>query len=97
MAHQKIIQRIALASATTAFFVGGCAAQMKDEPGPIHPDSHSLQPDTGGEQAEVDFDGAVIPDHIPALLGGHRAGVAYSIAYMRALLQAVNNEAGGPV
>ena len=46
---------------------------------------------------EVGFDGAIIPDHIPSLLGGHRAGVAYSIAYMRALLQAVNNEAGGPV
>ena len=45
---------------------------------------------------EVEFDGAIIPDHIPALLGGHRAGVAYSIAYMRALVQAVNNEAGGP-
>ena len=40
----------------------------------------------------VQFDGAIIPDHIPELLGGYRAGVAYSIAYMRALLQAVNNE-----
>jgi mannonate dehydratase len=46
---------------------------------------------------EVGFDGAIIPDHIPNLLGGHRAGVAYSLAYMRALVQAVNNEAGGPV
>lgn len=46
---------------------------------------------------EVGFDGAIIPDHIPALLGGNRAGVAYSIAYMRALVQAVNNEAGGAV
>lgn len=45
---------------------------------------------------EVEYDGAIIPDHIPALLGGHRAGVAYSIAYMRALVQAVNNESGGP-
>lgn len=41
---------------------------------------------------EVEFDGCIIPDHIPAILGGHRAGVAYSIAYMRALVQAVNNE-----
>ena len=46
---------------------------------------------------EVGFDGAIIPDHIPNLLGGSRAGTAYSLAYMRALLQAVNNEAGGPV
>ncbi|MDA0336188.1 MAG: mannonate dehydratase [bacterium] len=45
---------------------------------------------------DVGYDGAIIPDHIPALLGGHRAGVAYSIAYMRALVQSVNNEAGGP-
>lgn len=41
---------------------------------------------------EVGFDGAVIPDHIPNLLGGNRVGVAYSIAYMRALLQAADNE-----
>ena len=45
---------------------------------------------------EVKFDGCIIPDHIPAMLGGHRVGVAYSIAYMRALVQAVNDEAGGP-
>ena len=44
---------------------------------------------------EVKFDGCIIPDHIPAMLGGHRVGVAYSIAYMRALVQAVNNEYGG--
>ena len=41
---------------------------------------------------EVNFDGCIIPDHIPNMLGGHRVGVAYSIAYMRALVQAVNNE-----
>ena len=46
---------------------------------------------------EVKFDGCVIPDHIPAMLGGPRVGTAYSIAYMRALIQAVNNEFGGPV
>ena len=44
---------------------------------------------------EVEFDGAIIPDHIPQMLGGHRTGVAYSIAYMRALVQAANNEYGG--
>ena len=44
----------------------------------------------------VEFDGAIIPDHIPEMIGGSRAGVAYSIAYMRALVQAVNNESGGP-
>ena len=44
---------------------------------------------------EVGFDGCIIPDHIPQMLGGHRPGLAYSIAYMRALVQAVNNEFGG--
>lgn len=43
----------------------------------------------------VQFDGCIIPDHIPNMLGGHRVGVAYSIAYMRALVQAANNEFGG--
>ena len=43
---------------------------------------------------EVNFDGCIIPDHIPAMLGGPRVGAAYSIAYMRALVQAVNNEFG---
>jgi mannonate dehydratase len=41
---------------------------------------------------EVDFDGAIIPDHVPAMIGGGRVGLAYSIGYMRALVQAVNNE-----
>jgi mannonate dehydratase len=45
---------------------------------------------------EVAFDGCIIPDHIPQMLGGYRPGLAYSIAYMRALVQAVNNEFGGP-
>ncbi|MDX1931424.1 MAG: mannonate dehydratase [Capsulimonadales bacterium] len=45
---------------------------------------------------EVGFDGAIIPDHIPQMIGGYRPGLAYSIAYMKALVQAVNNEFGGP-
>jgi mannonate dehydratase len=40
---------------------------------------------------EVGFDGMAIPDHIPAMLGGHRVGEAYSIAYMRALIQAIES------
>lgn len=43
---------------------------------------------------EVNYDGAIIPDHIPLMVGGSRPGLAYSIAYMRALVQAVNNEYG---
>jgi mannonate dehydratase len=41
----------------------------------------------------VDYDGGIIADHIPMMVGGTGAGPAYSIAYMRALVQAVNNEA----
>lgn len=41
----------------------------------------------------VDYDGCIIPDHIPQMVGGPGPGLAYSVAYMRALVQAVNNEA----
>jgi mannonate dehydratase len=43
----------------------------------------------------VNYDGCIIPDHIPQMIGGSGPGLAYSIAYMRALVQAVNNEAAG--
>ena len=45
---------------------------------------------------EVKFDGCIIPDHVPDMLGGFRVGTAYSIAYMRALIQAANSTYGGP-
>jgi mannonate dehydratase len=41
---------------------------------------------------EVNFNGAMIPDHIPEMIGGGRAGTAYSIAYMKALLKRANEE-----
>jgi mannonate dehydratase len=41
---------------------------------------------------DVNFDGCIIPDHIPAFVGGPKVGTAYSIAYMRALIQAANQE-----
>jgi mannonate dehydratase len=44
---------------------------------------------------EVNFDGAVIADHIPQMVGGSRAAWAYSIGYMKALLERVNAEAAG--
>ncbi|NKB68858.1 MAG: TIM barrel protein [Candidatus Latescibacteria bacterium] len=34
---------------------------------------------------QVDFDGVLIPDHIPLMGGDHRVGTAYTIAYMKAL------------
>jgi mannonate dehydratase len=46
---------------------------------------------------EVRFDGAAEPDHVPKLVGDTgllRAGTAYCIAYMRALLRRANEEVG---
>jgi mannonate dehydratase len=44
---------------------------------------------------EVHFDGCIISDHLPSIIGGRRVAEAYSVAYERALIQAVNNEFGG--
>jgi mannonate dehydratase len=44
---------------------------------------------------EVDFKGVVIPDHIPQMTDNHRVGTAYTIGYMKALLQRANEEVGG--
>lgn len=41
---------------------------------------------------DVGFDGVVIPDHIPGIVGAPYAGVAYSIAYMRSLLERAEKE-----
>jgi mannonate dehydratase len=46
---------------------------------------------------QVKFDGAIEPDHVPQLAGDsgmRRAGTAYIIAYMRALLRRANEEVG---
>jgi mannonate dehydratase len=46
---------------------------------------------------EVRFNGSAIPDHIPQLAGDkglQRAGAAYCISYMRALLRRANEEVG---
>ncbi|NWG12346.1 MAG: mannonate dehydratase [Acidobacteria bacterium] len=43
---------------------------------------------------EVNFDGAVIADHVPAMVGG-RTGTAFTVGYMKALLERVNAEARG--
>ena len=41
---------------------------------------------------EVDFDGVVIPDHIPLMAGDPRVGTAFSMGYMKALLERANAE-----
>ena len=46
---------------------------------------------------KVKFNGTVVPDHVPQLAGDtgiRRAGTAYCIAYMRALLRRANEEVG---
>jgi mannonate dehydratase len=43
---------------------------------------------------EVGFDGAVISDHLPAIVGGRRTAEAYAIGYMTALRQAAEAEGG---
>lgn len=46
---------------------------------------------------EVGYNGSMLPDHIPLLTGDdehRRAGLAYSIAYMRSLLRRANEEVG---
>lgn len=42
---------------------------------------------------DVDFDGIVILDHSPALVGGAHAQTSYGFAYMKALLSRANAEA----
>jgi mannonate dehydratase len=43
---------------------------------------------------QVNFQGVAIPDHIPHMAGGPRAGTAYTIAYMNALVKRANEEVG---
>jgi mannonate dehydratase len=44
---------------------------------------------------EVNFSGNIIADHVPGMVGGGRAATAYSIAYMRALIERAEDELGG--
>jgi mannonate dehydratase len=41
---------------------------------------------------DVDFRGVLIPDHIPRMADDYRVGTAYSIAYMKALLERANED-----
>jgi len=41
---------------------------------------------------EVKFSGVVIADHVPGMVGGARAATAYTVAYMRALIDRANSE-----
>jgi len=43
----------------------------------------------------VDFDGVFIADHIPTMGSHPQTGTAYTIGYMKALLERVNAEAKG--
>ena len=41
---------------------------------------------------EVGFDGAIMSDHLPQMVGGFHAAEAYAVGYMNALVQAVETE-----
>lgn len=41
---------------------------------------------------EVAFDGVIISDHRPRMVGGNRASEGFAVGYMRALVQAVNQD-----
>jgi mannonate dehydratase len=41
----------------------------------------------------VEFDGVLIPDHIPEMGGDRRIGSAYTIGYMKALVERANAKA----
>jgi mannonate dehydratase len=42
---------------------------------------------------QVGFDGAIMSDHLPQMVGGPRAAEAYSVAYMKALVNAARSQA----
>jgi mannonate dehydratase len=42
---------------------------------------------------EVEFDGVIIADHIPQMAEDRRVGTAFSIGYMKALLERANADA----
>ncbi len=42
---------------------------------------------------EIDFDGVLIPDHIPSMANDPRVGTAFTIGYMKALVERANAEA----
>jgi mannonate dehydratase len=44
---------------------------------------------------DVNFNGIMILDHSPTMVGGPNAQLAYGFAYMRALLHRASAEAGG--
>jgi mannonate dehydratase len=43
---------------------------------------------------EVDFNGVLIPDHIPLMANDYRVSTAYTIGYMKALVERANAEIG---
>ncbi len=42
--------------------------------------------------APTDFDGVLIPDHIPLMANDRRVGMAYTVGYIKALLERANQE-----
>jgi mannonate dehydratase len=45
---------------------------------------------------DVGFDGVVIPDHIPLIANDRKTSQAFTVGYMKALLERAHAEAGNP-
>ncbi|MEO6757973.1 MAG: D-mannonate dehydratase, partial [Saprospiraceae bacterium] len=43
---------------------------------------------------EVNFDGIVIGDHFPTMVGGPNVAVAYTVAWIRSMIERANAEVG---
>jgi mannonate dehydratase len=41
---------------------------------------------------QVNFNGMVLPAHIPETVGGPRVGLAYTVGYLKALIRRANEE-----
>jgi mannonate dehydratase len=41
---------------------------------------------------QVDFDGVLIPDHIPLMANDRRVGMAYTVGYIKALMERADEE-----
>ena len=44
---------------------------------------------------EVDYTGVIMPDHVPSMAGGEKVGMAFTIGYIKALIERANEEAAG--
>jgi len=86
---RKKIFKVHFRNVTAPISAGGFAEAYPDEG---YQDMHLVM----RALREVGFDGGLMSDHLPQMVGGYYAAEAYNVGYIKALVQAVNNEFGGP-